>query len=649
MPRRRTQSNRTMLRCSALEDRTAPAVFGIPWGDARHLAISLAPDATSISNSTSALASTMNAAFPGQDWQREIYRAAQTWASVTNVDLGVVVDSGLPFGASGDNREGIRIGAVPLAGGALAIATPPNPYFGDSWSGEIVYNSTNALNPAQASVYSVFLHEFGHALGMPPSDDPASAMFQQAGNPAPTLSAGDIAMIRSLYGMRQPDHFDAADPNNAINDASNIDYNDFTDPLSNQAGRVPMVWFGDVTTATDLDYYRFDIPADYSGPVTIRVRSRGHSLLAPKATLYQENGTLIATTTSTETGGGELVIQLNQAIADARYYVRIEGAVAGVFGIGRYAASIIYDARVDPSYLGRLDAVMNGPHDDLSDDDLRDLLTSNGPVNLNDDLFTDDAIATARPLTTAAQAYNYSGSIASAVDVDYYRVRTAPAAGTTLLTATVRVPEGTPLAKIELRDSLGVVVPANVLFHGDGRATVQADQLAGNTDYFVRVTATGQTNYDLVVIANGTAAAPHNLVQTTLGQLAVNHQLVVVKSQVFHFLFGVTGAAGQAARMSLTNGLGTVLYEVDSSAGQINNRRPLLLTPGNYVIRFSRLTPGFSPLTLKLQAAVLSDPIGPQAPDPSQTPAGPSASLTQYYLITLKRLAAMTAELVPGA
>ena len=60
---------------TALEDRSVPAQFGIPWPDAGHLTVSFVPDGTptpaGVSQAGTAFANT-----PG--WQKEALRAFQT-------------------------------------------------------------------------------------------------------------------------------------------------------------------------------------------------------------------------------------------------------------------------------------------------------------------------------------------------------------------------------------------------------------------------------------------------------------------------------------------------------------------------------------------------------------------------------------------
>ena len=95
---------RTLLRLEALEDRTAPAVFGPSWPEPGRITVSFAPDGTDVSGR----ASDLFAALAGQGlapaaWQGEILRALQTWAVQTNINFALAADNGWSVKADGDH------------------------------------------------------------------------------------------------------------------------------------------------------------------------------------------------------------------------------------------------------------------------------------------------------------------------------------------------------------------------------------------------------------------------------------------------------------------------------------------------------------------------------------------------------------------
>lgn len=634
------------LELESLEDRRTPATFGVPWADPRHLTISFAPDQTQISASKSSLFQTLNAQAPTVDWQNEILRAAQSWASTTNVDLGFVNDTGLAFGANinvGATRKGgdIRVGATNLAATALAISVPPDPFFGDSWSGEVIYNAANNLNPSQATLYSVLLHEFGHTLGLPNSADPTSAMYNFANTPATGPNAGDIAALRALYGVRQSDQHDQVENNATFQNATHVELDDFILNGSPYVGQFPIVLFGDVTTNSDIDTYRIDVPLGYNGPMTFRLQSSGLSLLAPQLSVYSNTGLLKGMSLSTDPSGDTITVHLNQVYSGNRFYMRVQGATPDVFGFGRYSAAVIYDNATLPAYAARLDGIMTGPYDSLKVEDIGELFVDPAHSSFNDDDGSDDTIGGCNTLSAAAQIFSAVGVIQSVTDIDTYLVKTPQQAGPATLTITARaeaVNGGIPRA--ELLTTTGVVVPSTILANGDGRLTIQAINLTANTSYIVRLSGTTPTqlgNYSLSVIANQSAFVPQTFATGTISQGQWGQNLVVAQNAVFHFLFGLTGSSADAVRMTVEGLNGTIYYDVTVTGGSTANVRPVLLKTGTYLIRYNRIS-GISAITFSLRGAVLSDPIGPSAQDPTQNPAGPGSDLGTYYLQVLHRL-----------
>src|SRR4051794_9802109 len=87
-----------------LEDRTVPSIVSIgdPWPDPGNLTISFAADSAKVNDTTSALFKTLNKVAKPADWELEILRAFQSWAAVSNVNIGLVADGGQAFGTPGD-------------------------------------------------------------------------------------------------------------------------------------------------------------------------------------------------------------------------------------------------------------------------------------------------------------------------------------------------------------------------------------------------------------------------------------------------------------------------------------------------------------------------------------------------------------------
>src|SRR5262245_40966032 len=158
-----------------LEDRTMPAAYGVPWPEPEELTISFAADGTAAGGQSSVLFRTLDARMPTRVWQQEILRAFQTWAAAADINVRLVADGGQAFGTlglkQGDPRFGdVRIGAFPMAGDVLAVSNPYDPFVANTWVGDIFLNSAYRFGVgAQGGSYdlfSVLLHEAGHALGL---------------------------------------------------------------------------------------------------------------------------------------------------------------------------------------------------------------------------------------------------------------------------------------------------------------------------------------------------------------------------------------------------------------------------------------------------------------------------------------------------
>src|SRR5262245_38141529 len=216
----------TRPRVEHLEARDVPVTFGVPWPDGAHLTLSFAPDGTPIAGAGSALYRQLGATTPGP-WQMEILRAFQTWAVNANVNVGVVADGGQSFDTAGapqgDGRFGdIRIGSRLMGPEVLAV-TAPYDSFG-VWSGNVTVNASQPTSVGGVGdtydLYSVLLHEAGHAFGLDHSPDPASPMYEYYHGIRTGLTAGDVQNLQDLYGARRADPYEGANGNGSFSQAT---------------------------------------------------------------------------------------------------------------------------------------------------------------------------------------------------------------------------------------------------------------------------------------------------------------------------------------------------------------------------------------------------------------------------------------------
>jgi hypothetical protein len=134
--------------------------------------------------------------------ESEVERAFQVWASYANVSFspaqaqGAVrsIDILFASGAHGD--------AYPFdgRGGVLAHTFYPAPINGEPIAGDMHFDASESWNVGTSTdLFSVALHETGHALGLGHTSDPGAVMYpyyrMQTG-----LTSDDIAGIQALYG-----------------------------------------------------------------------------------------------------------------------------------------------------------------------------------------------------------------------------------------------------------------------------------------------------------------------------------------------------------------------------------------------------------------------------------------------------------------
>src|SRR6516225_1429105 len=200
-----------------LEDRLVPYVLsGYTWANP-NVSVSFMPDGTLISSAyPSNLFAVYNAAYPQATWQREIARALQVWADVSNLNFHFVADDGSPQGtpglAQGDSRFGdIRIGGYSMGSGILGLGWNPG---STTTAGDVELSTTSAfVIGSMPDLASVVMHEVGHGIGFNHSLVDPAVMEGGLWGTYPGPYPDDIAGVQAMYGARRPDAFDAAAAN----------------------------------------------------------------------------------------------------------------------------------------------------------------------------------------------------------------------------------------------------------------------------------------------------------------------------------------------------------------------------------------------------------------------------------------------------
>jgi hypothetical protein len=590
-----------------LEHRYALTQFGVPWPNPQQLTFSFVPDGTLVEgNQPSNLFASLNDASGSADWQAAVMQAFQTWAASTNVNFTPVADGGEPLGtpgaAQGDPRFGdIRLAAAPLTSELAALGTPFS-YSAGTLSGDIVLNSNYQFGEgpgAAYDLYSVVLHEVGHVLGVPDSNNPDSVMYDQYLGVRSGLNPVDVNVVDAVYGARPLDTSNQTiatptilatigESNNAAVDAQ-------------------------LANSSDTHFYSFPV---YGGEnTTILLHTEGVSLLQGQLTVYDSLGNVINSAISPSPNSGDLLLHIRNPVGNQRLVIDVSSGTSGVFGVGAYRLIVVPGIAVPNSLL-------------------------NGPINQgggDDGWEVDDGGQQAPQYTDSFQSILFS-PLATRTQL----VTVPPAVGTgpMTLTATIWATQASPVVTVS--DRYGNVVASQVLVNENGTYSVQVVGVIPGHVYNVTVGAANATmgaaplgSYHLTANFDSVPVALDNYAS---GELTANASqgfqvLQVNTSQFFHFVLsaasdagsGASAAAPVAVRMTIYDPLGNVVESlVDQSGGALSTT--LFLAPGTYVFRFAAGTLDNSPLpdtAYDLQGAELSDPIGPLPVNPVTNPNPP--------------------------
>lgn len=619
-----------------LEPRTMFDGNGLLLANDAYLTLSFAADGTNVANQANALAAKFDAIAPRSVWQDAILQAFQTWAVKTNADIGVVADGGQSFGTPGpthgDARFGdIRIAAIamdPLVGGE---STPLDRLVGGTWQADVVFN-TNFNFQSVSDIYEIALHEAGHVFGLDHSTDPNSPMHGGTIPTATQPTAADITNLQSLYGTRVDDFNEhvSGGPSSNNNSFTNATVLVVDDTPGLIRGSSPVLAYGDITSAGDTDFFRLKVPDTYTGSVTIEVRSAGVSLLAPHVRVYDENHSLVLEYSSISKRGDTFTFNVANASPNDIFFIQVDGASNDAFGLGGYSIRTTFNsvAQADLSVLnGYTDASLRK----LSQDEIRKLIVPSNDHFLNEDNHVDDNLTNATVLQnrtdfTEPSRFETIGSISSATDADFYRVRspdTLPVGGNNLTVTLRTLSSGHLIPKVNAFDRNLNPVPVTVLANGSGELVVQIAGIDSNRNYYLEVAADDASgpfnlgNYQLTASFGDQAANFTTYASGTLSSSATQdvRSLYIAQPQLFHFLLEA-GAANvnspTAVIASIYNEANELVCRLAAKVGETQSQGAVLLAPGTYTLKLASLSlasPVITPISYTLSGLAISDPF----------------------------------------
>ncbi|MCA9050688.1 MAG: matrixin family metalloprotease, partial [Planctomycetaceae bacterium] len=573
---------------------------GTTWADPSNLTLSFAPDGTQVVGRSSNLFAKLDALAPRDAWQQTALRAFQTWASESDVNIGVVSDGGEAFGVigatQGDFRFGdIRLAAVPLSGDVAALSISGDVATSGTWMGDILVNADVDFASLD-EFYAVMLHEAGHVLGLEHSDDPSSPMHESL-RVGPDLQPtdADIAALRAVNGSRPADANEVDRANDTVKRATRIKYSASS---GGYVGQTPLLSYGDITTAGDVDHFFLPTLSNYNGPLTFSLRTGGLSLLSAKLTVLDETGRVIASSSADEQSAADLSVTISHNDDDSEYVVRVESdSQADVFAVGAYALVTTFDTRsqVTPETLNE---VLRLRYDFLSEEETRPLFETGLEPTFFDDLHMNDTRETAEALKSLThfaefREYETTAGISDLTDVDFYSVRSPEFAAGEVGVMTVSVQAtriGGLLSEVKIYDRNGVQADAKIVTSNAGTLTVQVSGVDSGKTYFVRIGssqsagryATG--NYRLSVSFSQPAVERQLLSagQFGSGSDVPGFALKINRTQLFQVALNSEGDGTNSVvvEAAVFDDQGNLLQRIVSLAGDTRTGQAMLLTTG---------------------------------------------------------------------
>jgi hypothetical protein len=341
--------------CEDLEGRVLLATAGTDyiatgfrWTNPSHVTYSIAPDGVYWDHGVNNLNATFDAKFGNGVWQVQLARALATWASVANINITQVADSGQALGAQSISQANPQFGEIRFGGYTFADNTTlAQSYFpppgGGADAGGVEVNTSMGWNiGSDFDLYSVMLHETGLTLGLGEPPNTSVVMSTVYGGVRPGLTPDDIAGIQAIYGPRTQDVYQSQ--GQGLSPAGAIDV------TSQLSGGQATVTGTSLATVGDTEYFTVVAPAGSNERLTVTAAAADVSMLSPKISLYDGSGAVIGSQSNPSSWGDNVSAQASQVTPGQRFTIAVTGATNDVFAVGAYQLQISFSgAAATPS------------------------------------------------------------------------------------------------------------------------------------------------------------------------------------------------------------------------------------------------------------------------------------------------------------
>ncbi|MEI7702277.1 MAG: hypothetical protein WCK86_20945, partial [Planctomycetia bacterium] len=433
------------------------------------------------------------------------------------------------------------------------------------------------------------------------------------------LTAGDIADIRQLYGVRQ----DIYEPvsNDTTQSATVISMN------ASALAAERVVTRGSLNSASDADYYTFTV-APGKTSATITLWAAGISLLEGGIKIRKASSGLVGYSQAQSVFQNNARVTLTGLNAGETYSILVDNVKHTAFSVGDYELDIDY------RNASQLAAVVAKSHDSgvysgkktLADADAIsvDQLFSNGLVDIESG--SNDSLSRATVLTTvpgfaAASRYEAIGSVSTLTDRDLYTF-TAPSVALNGLNVDLTALGSNPgIFDVVVMNVQGDRVASRVIRSSAGQQSVQVINPVAGASYVVGIKGQSNSaiptgNYVLTVDFATATADMKALFSGALMPGAKDYSLLTSKkSQLFRFdLSTLSSTTQQASQVTLVDVRTQSVVRTVSAVGGTNSTAFVWLPEGDYVVISTTMVQGtasLSPVSFKVTAGVVSDDEGP--------------------------------------